>query len=323
MAGYLARRALATVPLLLGALTLVFLLIQAAPGDPFRSEPAAGASRQAEEIHRRAFGADRPLLSRYLAWLEGFLSGDLGVSFIHRRPVSELIMESAGNTLVLSGGALFLQFLLGTLAGSLAAATRRRSVDRLLTAGSSLAYSLPSFWLALALVWLFAVRLGWLPVSQMHAVDAAEHGALWRWLDALRHLTLPCLALAIPGAGGIALYARELVRGGLARPFVRAARARGVAYAPAVLRHALRGSMSPLVSLLGLSLPGILGGTVVLEVLFAWPGMGRLAYQAVLAKDEPLVLGCAWVTALLVVAGSLLADLLAAWADPRLRESPV
>ncbi len=322
MAGYLARRTLAAVPLLLGALTLVFLLIQAAPGNPFGSEPAAGVSRRAEEIHRRAFGADRPLASRYLAWLEGFLSGELGISFTHRRPVAELIAESAGNTLLLSGCALVLQFVLGTLAGSLAAATRRSWVDRLLTAGSSVAYSLPSFWLALALVWLFAVQLGWLPVSQMHAVDAAEHGALWRWLDALRHLALPCLALAIPGAGGISLFVREMVRGGLARPHVRAARARGVAYAAVVLRHALRGSMSPLVSLLGLSLPGILGGTVVLEVLFAWPGMGRLAYQAVLAKDEPLVLGCAWVTAILVVTGSLMADLLGAWADPRVRASP-
>jgi peptide/nickel transport system permease protein len=279
-------------------------------------------SPEAERIHRSAFQADRPLPVRYLAWLEGLLSGNLGISFTHRRPVSELIRESAGNTLLLAGLALILQFVLGILAGWLAAATRRRWVDRLLTTGASVAYSLPSFWLALALVWLFAVRLGWLPVSQMHAVDAGEHAALWRWLDSLRHLILPCLALSLPAAGGIALVAREQVRSGLGRPYARAARARGMGRA-ALARQSLRGALTPLISLLGLSLPGILGGSVVLEVLFAWPGMGRLAYQAVLAKDEPLVLGCACVTALLVVAGSLIADLLAAWADPRVRESLV
>lgn len=320
MAGYLARRSLAAVPLLLGALTLVFLLVQAAPGDPFRLEPAAGVSREAERVHRTAFQADRPLPARYLAWLEGFLTGNLGISFTHRRPVSDLIRESAGNTLMLTGLALVLQFVLGTLSGALAATTRRRWIDRLLTAAASVAYSLPSFWLALALVGLFAVRLGWLPVSQMHAVDAGEHAALWRLFDSLRHLILPCLALALPGAGGIALVAREQVLVGLGRPFARAARARGMGRT-ALTRLSLRAALTPLISLLGLSLPGILGGSVVLEVLFAWPGMGRLAYQAVLAKDEPLVLGCACVTAVLVVAGSLLADLLAAWADPRVRES--
>jgi len=317
---YLARRTMAAVPLLLGVLTLVFLLVQLAPGDPFRLEPASGVSRGAERTLRRAFEADRPLPTRYAIWLEGFLTGDLGTSYIYHRPVSALLREAAGNTLVLAGLATLFQFLLGTAAGLLAAGSRRAWLDRALAGLSSLAYSVPSFWLGLVLVWIFSVRLGWLPVSQMHSIDAAEHSRAWRAVDFLRHLLLPCLALTLPSAGGIALYVREEVRARLGRPFARSARARGIGERAVVL-HALKSALLPLVNMLGLALPGILGGSVVLEVLYAWPGMGRLAYQAVLAKDEPLVLGCAWVTSVLVVAGSMLADLLSAWVDPRTREA--
>ena len=320
MGAYLARRTMAAVPLLLGVLTLVFLLVQAAPGDPFRFEPASGVSGAAQRTLRRAFDADRPLVARYVDWMRGFLVGDLGVSFTYRRPVSDLIREAGANTIVLAGLATFLQFLLGTAAGLAAAGSRRRWVDRSLTGLSSLVYSLPSFWLGLALVWLFSVRLGWLPVSQMHSVDAAEHSPGWRLVDFLRHLALPCLALTLPAAGGIALYVREEVRALLGRAFVQSARARGIGEKALVMRHSLRSALLPVVNLFGLALPGILGGSVVLEVLFAWPGMGRLAYQAVLAKDEPLVLGCAWVTSVLVVVGSMMADLMSSWVDPRARE---
>ena len=312
---------MAAVPLLLGVLTLVFILVQAAPGDPFRFEPAAGVSGTAEQALRRAFDADRPLPARYFGWLRGFLTGDLGISVTYHRPVSDLLREAATNTLALTGFALLLQFLLGTAGGLAAAGSRKLWLDRLLTGLSSLAYSVPSFWLGLALVWLFSVRLGWLPVSQMRSVDAAEHSGVWRAVDFLRHLALPCAALTLPSAGGIALYVREEVRARLSRAFVRSARARGIGEPSIVLRHSLKSALLPIVTLFGLALPGLLGGSVVLEVLFAWPGMGRLAYQAVLAKDEPLVLGCAWVTSVLVVAGSIVADLLSAWVDPRARDA--
>ena len=323
MAAYLVRRTMAAVPLLLGVLTLVFLLVEVAPGDPFHFEPASGVSGTAQKTLRRAFDSDRPLAARYVDWMRGFLTGDLGISFTHHRPVSELLREAGENTLALAGLATLLQFLLGTAAGLAAAGSRRRWVDRSLAGLSSVVYSLPSFWLGLALVWVFSVRLGWLPVSQMHSVDAAEHSPAWRLVDFLRHLFLPCLALTLPAAGGIALYVREEIRARLGRAFVQSARARGVEEKTLVLRHSLRSALLPLVNLFGLALPGILGGSVVLEVLFAWPGMGRLAYQAVLAKDEPLVLGCAWVTSVLVVAGSVMADLLSAWVDPRAKEEAV
>mgnify|MGYP003578309366 CR=1 FL=1 len=321
MTGYLARRVLAAIPLLIGVLTLVFLLLEMVPGDPFGGEPEAGRSREASLRLRQVMGVDRPIAARYLDWLRGFLTGDLGVSLLFRRSVLELLVEGAANTLILSGTALLLQFLLGTAAGIATVWDESRRTDRIMTPLASLIYSVPSFWLGLALVWLFSVRLGWLPVSQMRDLDAASLGFMARLGDLLRHLTLPCLALTLPSAAGIALLVREEMRASLGRGFIRAARARGVGRRSILLRHSLSTCLLSLVTLLGLALPGLLAGSAVLEVLFAWPGVGRLAYQAVLGRDGPLVLGCTWAGALMVVGGSLMADLLAALVDPRVKEN--
>jgi len=311
---------MATVPLLLGILTLVFVLIQFVPGRPFTLEPGAGTRPEAAEHLRQIFGADRPLVERYFAWMRQFLMGDLGVSYALRRPVAGLVREAAANTVVLAGLALLLQFLLGAAAG-VAAAAGHSVVDRLVSSAAALLYAIPSFWLALVLVSCFSVRLGWLPVSQMHSPDAG--GLEWwpRILDALRHLALPCLSLALPAAGGVALYVRDEVRAGLGRGFVRAALSRGLSRREIVLRHGLSAARLPLITLFGLDLPGLVGGSTVIEMLFAWPGMGRLAYQAALSRDEPVILACAWIASLFVILGSLASDLLAAAADPRVRES--
>jgi len=321
MAGYLGRRILAAVPLLIGVLTLVFLLLEIAPGDPLGSEPEAGRSREATGRLRHAMGIDRPMAVRYLDWVKGFLTGDLGVSLLLRRPVAQLLREGVGNTLILTGGALLLQFLFGTAAGIASVWDGSRRIDRLMTPLASFFYSAPSFWLGLTLVWLFSVKLGWLPVSQMRDLDAASLGPFERMLDLLRHLILPWLALTLPGAAGVALHVREEMRASFGSAFVRAASARGFSRSRILLHHSLATCLLSLVTLLGLALPGIIAGSVVLEVLFAWPGMGRLAYQAVLGRDGPLVLGCTCMGAVLVVAGSLAADLLAGLIDPRLRET--
>jgi len=320
MTSYAARRILAAIPLIAGVLTIVFLLVEAAPGDPFVLEPGPGVDAGAAGRLREAFGADKPLLSRYGAWVGGALTGDLGTSFTHRRAVADLLRESIGNTVVLAGTAILLQFLLGMAGGLAAAAARTRWLDRGFTCLAGVVYSLPSYWLGLLMVALFSVRLGWLPVSQMHSPVAASLDGGRRLADSFRHLVLPCLALTLPAASGIALYVRDEMRAVLDRSPIRMARARGVTRWGILLRHSLKGALTPVITLLGLALPGLVGGSVVVEVLFAWPGMGRLAYEAVLARDEPLILGCAWVASLAVIIGSLMADLLAAWADPRLRE---
>ncbi|HKQ98737.1 MAG TPA: ABC transporter permease [Candidatus Polarisedimenticolia bacterium] len=319
MSVYLLRRCLAAVPLLLGIVTLVFILLDLVPGEPFVVEPGAGARPAAGDHLREIFGADRPLIERYLAWLGSVARGDLGLSWSLRAPVSGAVGEAMRRTLLLVGAAIALQFALGIAAG-IAAAVSRGPVDRLVSTLAGVLYAVPSYWLGLLLVALFAVHLGWLPVSQMHDPAAAALGAWASALDALRHLALPAFALALPAAGGVALFVRDEVSAELGSGVARAARSRGLRPIQVVLRHGLRRALLAVATLLGLALPGLASGSVVIEVLFAWPGMGRLAYQATLARDEPLVLGCACAAALLVIAGSLLADLLLAAIDPRVRE---
>ncbi len=321
MLRFASRRLLAVVPLAWGVATLVFLLAQIAPGEPFHEIEGPGVEPRAAEHLRALFGADRPLWERYVAWMSGSLSGDLGVSFSLRQPVSSLLAEGLRNTFCLAGLALALQFVLGTAAALAACRWPRGWVDRALVVSAGLLYSLPSFCLGIALVGVFSVRLGWLPTSQMRSIDAASLSSWARGLDTLRHLLLPSLTLALPTAGAVALYVRDRMRSVLSRPFVTAARARGAGPGRVLLAHALRNSLLPIVSLLGLSLPGLAGGAAVIEVLYAWPGMGRLAYQAVLARDEPLVLGCTLVASVTVILGSLAADLVSAAVDPRVKEA--
>jgi peptide/nickel transport system permease protein len=319
--GFVLRRLLSVLPLVWGTATLVFLLVEVAPGDPFDRLREPGVSPGTAVRLHEAFGADRPFLVRYVDWLEGLIHGDFGTSWSYRQPAAGLVRDAALNTLTLAGPALILQFALGLAAGFVAARSRGGFADRGMSTAAAALYSVPSFCLALPLTWLMAVRLRWLPVSQMHSLDAATLSALPRLLDTVRHLVLPCLALVLPTAAGIALYVRDQVRAALDLGFVSAARARGLGWRQAELRHALRAALLPVVALFGLAIPGILGGSVAIEVLFAWPGLGRLAYQAVLARDTPLILGCTCVASLLVVAGGLLADLLAAALDPRAREA--
>ncbi len=321
MTALLLRRGAALVPLLLGVLTLVFVLVDLLPGRPFRTEPGAGVSRESEDLLARAFGADRPVAGRYAAWVAGVLTGDLGVSYSFREPVGGLVLEAARNTFWLGSAALLLQFALGTAAGAAAAVARRGWTDRLVSLTSAGIYAVPSYWLGLLMTWALAVRLGWLPASQMRDPAAPELDPLARVWDLARHMVLPCLALVLPASGGIALYVRDATRAALSRPYVHAAGAKGSNRARTILAHGLRNALLPVVSLFGASLPGIVSGGVVVEVLFAWPGMGRLAYQAVLARDEPLVLGCTLLASALVILGSLAADLLAAALDPRVREA--
>jgi peptide/nickel transport system permease protein len=316
LSAFFLRRFLFALPLLLGALTLLFLLMQMVPGRPFPAETGALDPAAAERL-RALYGVDRPAAERYFLWLGGVARGDLGFSFSERQPVAQVAGRAAARTCVLAGLAIFLQFAGGTVAGVLAAAGGR-GIDRLVTGTAALLYAVPSYWLGLVLVGLFSVRLGWLPVSQM--ATAGGSGAPFL-IDALRHLVLPCLALALPAAAGIALFVRDQVRAALEGGLTRAARSRGLGRAQVALRHGAWRGLFAASTLFGLALPGLVGGSVVIETLFAWPGMGRLAYQATLARDAPLVLGCGAFSAALVIAGSLAADLLAAAIDPRVRES--
>jgi len=315
LSAFFLRRFLFALPLLLGALTLLFLLMAMVPGRPFPAETGALDPAAAERL-RALYGVGRPAAERYILWLGGVARGDLGFSFSERQPVAPVVGRAAVRTCVLAGLALLLQFLGGTAAGVLAAAGGR-GIDRVITGTAALLYAVPSYWLGLMLVGLFSVRPGWLQMTQMATVGDGSPFLV----DALRHLVLPCLALALPAAAGIALFVRDQIRAALDGGLTRAARSRGLGRAQIAIRHGAWRGLFAASTLFGLALPGLVGGSVVIETLFAWPGMGRLAYQATLARDAPLVLGCGAFSAALVIAGSLAADLLTAAIDPRVRAS--
>ena len=320
MGGFLLRRLAAALLVLLLVLTATFFLLHLAPGDPTRllADPRVPRAQREHLLH--LYGLDRPPHLQYLGWLRGVvLAGDWGVSFAHQRPVAVVLAEALPPTLLLAGASLVLTYVLA-LALGVVAARRRGLADGVIRVVSLVLYSLPVFWVGLMAILLFSVRWPLLPASHMRSVGAEAWPAVARLLDLGRHLALPTLVLALVSAGGVARFVRGALLEAFGQEHLRAARARGLAERRIVWRHALRNAAPALVQLVGLHLPFLLGGALVVEVVFAWPGVGRLTYDAILARDVPLVLAATALSGALVVAGSLFADLLHAAIDPRLRD---
>jgi peptide/nickel transport system permease protein len=319
LARYVIRRLLLAVPLVWAVVTLTFLLIEAAPGDAAAHLVPPDSSEELRAELRDKWRLDDPVHLRYLASLSNLLGGDLGLSVTRGRPVSTLIGEALPHTLALSGAALVITAVLGLAVGLAQVAWRGRWPDGVGSVLTLALYSVPGFWLAVLLVLVFA---GWWPVlpgSQAADPMAPYMGSVARLLDRLEHLLLPALALGLANTAIVARHLRAGMLDELQRGFIRAARARGLSEWRILLRHALPGALPPVLTLFALSLPFLFSGSVVVEKVFAWPGMGSLIYEGILKQDTPVVMGCFFIYALVVLAGSLLADLLCAWADPRIR----
>ena len=321
MPTYLVRRVVLALVTTATAVALTFALVHLAPGEPF----VAGAEERfvpPETIARlrERFGLDRPLGAQFVRYVANVARGDLGESFTRRRPVAAVLGEALPNTLLLGGVALLLSFALGLGLG-IAQATRSGSwTDAALgTLALGLA-SVPAFWLGLMLLLVFGEWLHWLPVAGMTDVVAGPAPGLpHRVLDVARHLVLPALTLALVNAAAVARFHRAAMLEALGADFVRAARARGLGEARVLLAHAFRAALAPAITLAGLSVPALLTGAVLVESVFGWPGMGRVAYEAIFARDYNVITGVAVVTGVLVALGNLLADLGVAAADPRVR----
>ena len=319
MLTYAGRRLLLAVPTVLGVCTLLFFALHAAPGDPAVRFLDPRFPTDVRDAMSHNLGLDRPLGIQYVRWLGALIRLDFGHSFDQGRPVLVILGEAIPNTLVLCATALVLVFTLGIALGVVSALRRGTALDTGLTLGSLALYSVPGFWLALMLIMVFAYVLPVLPATGVVSWDhdlMPWYGRLW---DRVSHLILPAIALGVAPAAGVARYVRAAMIEALAQDYVRAARARGLSPARVVLGHALRNAALPLVTLLGLYLPFLLGGSVLVETIFAWPGMGALMYGAIDGQDFPVVLGCGVLYTLAVVAGNLLADLLYAAVDPRVR----
>lgn len=321
MSAYLLRRVGGALLLVVLVVSLTFFLFHAAPGSPTDHLLAAQATGRAEAKARldRALGLDRPIHEQYLSWLAGAARGDLGSSFASGRPVARVLAEALPNTLLLGLAALLVDYALALPLGVWAARRRGRAPDQVLRAVSLAVYSIPVFWLALMALLLVALRWPLFPAGHMFSPGAEALPPGERLLDLLHHLALPALVLGLATAGGTLRYVRGSLAEALDQDYVRTARAKGLGERRVVVVHGLRNALAPILQVLGVSLPALLNGSLVAEVVFSWPGVGRLAYQAISTRDLPLTLGATALSAVLVVAGSLAADLLHAAADPRLR----
>jgi len=325
MLAYLVRRLLGAIPLLLGILTLIFFVLQLAPGDPIAKFANPNVSPEVLEQMRRNFGLDRPLHEQYGKWLWSFVTGDFGYSFGQMRPINEILPGILWNTMQLTLISLVVIFVVGMLIGIVQAVRQYSIADNVLTFLALFFYSMPSFWFALMLILIFSLRAGqegWalsFPASGMTSIDYEYLTGAEKFRDRVMHLILPAIALGIGSAAGVARYMRGAMLEVIHQDFIRTARAKGLSERTVVFKHALRNALIPIITLLGLYLPFLLSGAVLVETIFAWPGMGRAIVDAILARDYPMVMATSFVIASMVVLGNLLSDVLYAVVDPRIR----
>lgn len=320
MTAWLVRRLAASIAIVFAVATLVFVLIHAAPGEPFLPGSERPVDPAVVARLRTQFGLDRPLAVQYGRYLAQVARGNLGVSFTLRRPVADALADAIPNTLLLAGAAVVLDFVLGLFLGVYLTARVRRFGDTAIGTATLFLHSVPTFWLGLLLLLVFGQWLGLFPVGG--TVDPVLYPSLsWagRFGDRLWHLALPALTLGLVGAAGTARFQRAAMLEVIGQDYVRTARAKGLTERRLVLRHVLRNALLPLITLFGLSFPFLLTGAVLIETIFAWPGMGKLAADAIFSRDYPLVTATALTASAMVVVGSLVADVLYATADPRVR----
>ena len=321
MSGWLLRRSLQAVVTFAVALALLFFIMRAAPGDPlFRLSADRPISRQEVEVLRARYGLDQPVGTQLVAFMSGLARGDLGVSIEHGRPVTSLLAERLPATVLLGGSVLLFNFTVGLWLGVRQAVRRGQREDRWLTTLSLTGYAMPSFWLGLVLAWLVGVEWRLLPAAGMQdPLLDPDAGFLVKAGDILRHLVLPVLTLSIVSIAATMRYQRAAMLEVLRLPYVMTARAKGLTEREVTWRHAWRTALFPIITLFGLWLPILVSGSVFVESVFAWPGLGSLAAAAVGSRDYPLLMGASVLVAALVVAGGFLTDVAYALLDPRVR----
>lgn len=320
MTAYIVRRLLQMIPLLFGVTFLTFALINLIPGSPvqrLRDNPKIRPEAAIELEHQ--LGLDQPWPIRYVNWLGNLVHGDLGVSMYNRLPVADRIWAAIPNTLVLAVSALSIALLVAVPLGIYSAVRHRSTFDHAATVGAVAMYAMPDFWLALLLVALFALKFKeWgfpsLPVGGM--TNARGGGDL---LDRIQHLLLPVAALAMIQIGGWSAFIRSSMLETLRMDYVRTADSKGLSRRTVLYVHALKNAFLPLVTIVGLALPGLLGGALIIETIFAWPGMGRLTYEAVGRRDYTMIMATTLMFSVLTMISNLIADVLYATLDPRIR----
>lgn len=324
MSRYILRRLLLMIPLLIGITLISFVVIHLAPGEPTdlqtQMNPQASSDLQ-ERLHKQ-YGLDKPLHEQYFLWLGRLVKLDFGTSFAQdNRPVLEKISKRLPVTILLNVLSLLVIMAIALPLGVISAVKRNSSFDRATTVFVFVGFAMPSFWLALLMMDWFGVRLGLVPVSGLKSLgyDYLSFGG--QLADRISHLILPVFIAAIGGLAGFSRYMRSNMLEVIRQDYIMTARAKGLAERVVIYKHALRNALLPVITILGLSVPGLIGGSVIFETIFAIPGMGKLFYDGVMMRDYPLIMGVLVIGAVLTLVGNLLADVSYALADPRIRQS--
>lgn len=309
------------VPLIFGITLITFIIIHLAPGGPaeIQAEMTLKASAQAIENLRRLYGLDKPLHIQYIDWLKRFILLDFGTSFVDGRLVIQKILERIPITLTINLISLFFIFLFALPLGVFSAVKRNSLFDKVTTVSVFIGFSTPHFWLALLLMILFGVKLGWLPISGLQNLDISDMSCFELFLDRAHHLILPVFVASFGGIAGLSRYSRSNMLEVVRQDYIRTARAKGLKDREVIFKHALRNALMPIVTILGLSVPGLIGGSVIIETLFSIPGMGQLFFSSAMARDYPTIMGILVIGAFLTLLGNLLADIGYTIVDPRVR----
>ncbi len=314
MQRYIIRRLIQAIPLLIGITIVSFLIIHLAPGDPALTMIDPKASVAEMERVRTMLGLDKPLHIQYWRWFSGILQGDFGRSFTDGRPVLTKIVERIPATLELTVLALLVSMVIAIPIGVISATRQYSLFDYTATVGAFLGVAIPNFWFGMLCILVFSVYLGWLPSYGRMSLFGPP-----TLLDRIEHLILPVMVLGLSQTAGLTRYVRSSMLEVIRQDYIRTARSKGLSERVVIYRHALKNALIPVVTILGLSLPGLLGGALITEQVFAWPGMGLLSYKAIFRRDYPVVMGVNLMAAFLVVVGNFLADISYALIDPRVR----
>ncbi len=321
MLRYILIRLINSIPLLLGITLITFVVIRLAPGNPTFYEGVFNPRVKPEAVKKleKLYGLDKPLYQQYLLWLKRIAKLDFGNSFVDGKPVIEKIKERLPITLIINLLSLAIILVVAIPIGIVSALKRDSLLDKSLTVFVFIGFSMPGYWLALLLMILFGIKLRILPISGLESLNAAQLKGWALWWDRAKHLILPVFISAFGGLAGFSRYMRQSMLEVLQQDYIVTAKAKGLPERVVVRRHALRNALMPIVTLLGLSIPGLIGGSVIFETIFAIPGMGQLFYEAAMARDYPTIMGILTIGAVLTLLGNLMADITYAFIDPRIR----
>ncbi len=309
------------IPLVFGITLITFAVIHLAPGDPVevQTEMSLKASAQARENLKKLYGLDKPVHVQYFEWVKRFVKLDFGKSMVDGRKVIDKIWDTIPVTLIISFLSLLLIFIIAIPLGVYSATKQYSMFDKVSTVGVFVGFSLPEFWLALMLMILFGVELGWLPISGIQSIDVSEMTTIERVFDWIRHLILPVAITAFGGLASLSRYTRSSMLEVIRQDYIRTAYAKGLSEHDVVFKHVLKNALLPVITILGLSIPGLIGGSVIFEQIFSIPGMGRLFFSSAMARDYPTIMGILTIGAVLTLFGNLVADISYAFVDPRIR----